>query len=274
MIADELKKAALPGGNLEGANLNEDSHIKLVKQTHVNIVTDLKNLDLKVKANETADWLDNLKASYSMAEILNHGRGKRSRLYWFSRRVLEFVGASVVTMSALPLFALIGLAIKFDSKGPIFFTQSRVGERLKFFKIYKFRTMYLGSENSPVGVFDEEKNTFRRPTFNEDKRVTRVGKVLRKWSLDELPQMINILIGDMSLVGPRPLMAHEALDIPPDAMARYSVPAGLTGLAQIRDRGIILDQSRFDADLEYVSYPGYIEDMKIVWGTFPKIKQE
>lgn len=229
------------------------------------------NIDAKNRLVDS--WLGNLKASYALGEILNYGRRKKPRIYWFIKRALDIVVVGSVISLISPLYIIIALAIRLDSKGPIFFSQERVGERLKLFNIFKFRTMYVGAESAPMSIYDEEKGEFRRPTIKEDPRVTRVGRVLRRWSLDELPQLFNILFGDMTLVGPRPLMSHEALDIPTEALVRYSVPVGLTGLAQIRNRNLIINTKRFDDDIEYVEKIGLRTDIKIILLTLPEIRQ-
>ncbi len=174
-----------------------------------------------------------------------------SRFYWFARRLFDIGLALLVLIAGLPVLLLIVVAIKVESKGPVLFRQSRVGQNLRIFSIFKFRTMYQGVDPEPVALFDAVSQTFRRPRFTEDPRVTRMGRVLRRLSFDELPQILNILSGDMSLIGPRPLTITESLAVPKAALCRYSVPAGITGLAQIRDRHSLFTHNRFDSDIEY-----------------------
>ncbi len=191
--------------------------------------------------------------------------------FWFVRRVFDLAFAVSVLALLAPFFLAICVAIKVDSRGPIFFRQMRVGQRLKWFKILKFRTMYEGVSAVPVAILDPTTGLYRRPRSSEDPRLTRVGRLLRRFSLDELPQVINILAGDMSLIGPRPLTLVESMAVPVDALSRYSVPAGLTGLAQIRNRQAIVSASRFDHDLEYVKTISWQVDAKIFFKTFGRM---
>lgn len=194
-----------------------------------------------------------------------------SSTYWFFRRIFDLAFAAATISLLFPLLLGIVLAIKVDSRGPVFFHQLRVGRRLKWFKIYKFRTMYEGVSSVPVAILDHSTGHYRRPTSSEDPRLTRVGRLLRRFSLDELPQVLNILLGDMSLIGPRPLTLVESMAVPPEALCRYSVPVGITGLAQIRNRAAIASSSRFDFDLEYVRTVGLLVDASIFFKTFGRM---
>lgn len=138
-------------------------------------------------------------------------------------------------MALLPLFLVIAVAIKLDSRGPVFFRQERVGLGGKVFRVHKFRTMVMGAERTGLQV-----------TVGADARVTRVGAVLRKYKLDELAQLIDVLRGDMSLVGPRPEVPHYLVKVPPELRDLIlSVKPGITDRASIefRDENMILGQS-------------------------------
>lgn len=204
---------------------------------------------------------------------LNRGRQRKPLIYWAGKRAFDIVAASLALLVAAPVLALIYLMIRCYDGGPSFFVQERVGERLQIFRIYKFRTMYHGVSDRPAAVVDGATGQLRRPSIDEDPRITPIGRFLRRWALDELPQIVNILRGDMSIVGPRPLTKAESFAIPPAGLRRYSVPCGLTGLAQLRDREVVASPSRFDSDLEYVERFGVMLDVGIILRTLLLFRQ-
>jgi lipopolysaccharide/colanic/teichoic acid biosynthesis glycosyltransferase len=191
-------------------------------------------------------------------------------LYVFSKRVFDIVLASIGFVILLPLFALIAVAIKIETPGPVFFIQSRVGKGLVFFNIIKFRTMYSETPSTAVFINDPVTNEIRRPTINEDARITRVGRMLRALSLDEIPQLFNILLGEMSFIGPRPLTIEESLKVPTEAICRYWVKPGLSGIAQLRNRSAIHTGSRFNGDIEYVMKRSSSLDLKMFFKSLTK----
>ena len=139
---------------------------------------------------------------------------------------------------------MIAVGIRLESRGPVFFRQLRMGERLRLFKILKFRTMRASAQGSTLTVFDPELRRHRRPHALEDPRLTRVGAVLRRWSLDELPQLINILRGEMSLVGPRPLSLVESLGHSGRRLAALFGSSGVDGTrSDLRPQGYLRPQS-------------------------------
>ena len=181
------------------------------------------------------------------------------KLYFAMKRFVDLLGAFVLCLVLLPLFLILWIAIKFDSPGPIFFRQKRVGQYKAHFNILKFRTMRV----------DTPKDTPTHLLENPEQWVTRMGKFLRKTSLDELPQLFNILKGDMSFVGPRPALWNQFdLIEERDKYRANEVPVGLTGWAQIngRDELLIPDKARLDGD--YVAHFGPIMDLKCFFGTF------
>ena len=157
-----------------------------------------------------------------------------------------------------PLLVLIALFIKWDSRGDIFFTQMRVGKDGKDFLIYKFRTMVSGAQNMGAGL-EVEKN---------DTRITWIGKFLRLTSLDEFPQFINILIGNMSFIGPRPTVRSQVEKYTKRQRRRLEVKPGLTGLAQVSGRNSLSWPERIEKDIEYIDNYSFILDMKIFFKTF------
>jgi lipopolysaccharide/colanic/teichoic acid biosynthesis glycosyltransferase len=195
--------------------------------------------------------------------------GRRSRASASrTKRAFDFVGASLALLFLAPLFAAIAIAIKATSPGPVFFRQDRYGYRNHFFRILKFRTMH--THLTDVGGTQQ--------TINDDPRITPLGRILRRTSLDELPQLINVLKGDMSLVGPRPhvpgMLAANMLyeDLVPYYFQRHGVRPGITGLAQMNGcRGSTTDAAqaiaRIDYDLEYIETWSLGRDIDIILRT-------
>jgi len=160
---------------------------------------------------------------------------------YFLKRSVDILLSATFILILLPLLIVIAIAIKLESKGPVFYRSKRAGEWYKVFTFYKFRTMVVNADSMiPNLQYMNEYKDFQKSFFfkmKDDPRVTRVGKFLRKTSLDELPQLINVLIGDMSLVGNRPLPLYEAQTITVDKSAkRFFAPAGITGLWQVNGR--------------------------------------
>ena len=159
------------------------------------------------------------------------------------KRALDVAGAFGCLVVASPLIALIGVLIKLDSPGPIFFRQRRLGKDMREFTMLKFRTMRVDADESAHRAYIAETASGATPTrdsglfkLERPAEITRVGKWLRRTSLDELPQLVNVVRGDMSLVGPRPCLAYEVEHFAPHHFDRFLVPAGLTGLWQVSAR--------------------------------------
>ncbi|MCX7922470.1 MAG: sugar transferase [Clostridia bacterium] len=157
-----------------------------------------------------------------------------------------------------PLLLVISLAIKIDSKGPIFFVQERVGKHKKLFKIYKFRTMVPNAINIGTGVYTDE----------NDPRITKVGKFLRKTSLDELPQLFNIIKGEMSFIGPRPTLLYQVEQYDEFQIKRLNMNPGVTGWAQVNGRNSISWPERIKLDVWYIENWSIWLDIKIITRTF------
>lgn len=171
---------------------------------------------------------------------------------WRFKRAIDIVLAALLLTVSVPVMTLIALAIKSTSRGSVIFLQPRVGRNGREFKMYKFRTMYrdASSQEERLAQLNRDRVFLK---IEDDDRVTPVGRFLRKYSLDELPQLINVLLGDMSLVGPRPLLLSDMRRFPRGHWARrFTVPPGLTGLWQISGRSLCTDEERIRLDLEYV----------------------
>ncbi len=185
-----------------------------------------------------------------------------------AKRLLDFVAALTLLVLISPLWLFIVLWIRSDSSGPAIFKQTRVGQRGKLYRIYKFRTMVQNAEalmkDKLENVKDLENFVFQE---KDDPRITRSGHFLRKTSLDELPQLINILIGNMSLVGPRPEVPELVKLYTPKQRRRLDVLPGVTGLAQINGRSELTLGETMAYDLDYVRAWSFWLDLKILWKT-------
>jgi exopolysaccharide biosynthesis polyprenyl glycosylphosphotransferase len=189
-----------------------------------------------------------------------------------AKRVIDFVGSLVLLLLLLPLLLLAAVVIKLDSAGPIFFVQERMGYNKRRFRMIKFRTMTADAEARMKEV--EHLNETDGPAFKirHDPRMTRVGRLLRKLSIDELPQLINVLFGDMSLVGPRPLPMRDVLGLEVAwQKRRFSVKPGLTCLWQVSGRSNLSFEEWMQLDLEYIDQWSLALDCKILLRTIPAI---
>lgn len=187
------------------------------------------------------------------------------------KRALDVLGAGVGLVLLAPLLAVVAVAVKLDSPGPVFFRQLRTGRGGRKFHIVKFRTMRVGAEAQRAALL--ERNEQDGPAFKmrDDPRVTAIGRFLRATSLDELPQLWNVLRGEMSLVGPRPLPCEET-----DATAlwhrrRLDVAPGVTGLWQVRGRCQVAFDDWMRMDLQYIGRQSLVQDLKLIVATLPAV---
>ena len=174
------------------------------------------------------------------------------------KRLFDIAVAASALVSLSPVIALISLAIKLDDNGPILFIQERVGRSRRNFRCYKFRTMVFGAESIGNGL---------TVTAN-DSRITRVGRLLRLWTLDEIPQLINILMGDMSIVGPRPWVPAQAAYCSPADSRRFNFKPGMAGWAWIHGRNRLAWDERVRMDLWYVDHWSLSLDFSILKRAF------
>jgi lipopolysaccharide/colanic/teichoic acid biosynthesis glycosyltransferase len=183
------------------------------------------------------------------------------------KRLLDVILATVGLVLSLPLWLVIGIAIKLDSDGPVVFVQERVGLRGRPFRFLKFRSMYLDAEERLQDLLGQ--NEASGPVFKmrRDPRITRVGRFIRRTSLDELPQLINILRGEMSLVGPRPALAREVAAYRPADRVRLEAKPGLTCLWQVRGRSAVAFDTWMEYDREYVLRRSPLLDLEILLRT-------
>ena len=172
----------------------------------------------------------------------------------------------------LPLMGVVAIVIKLDSPGPVFYRQERTGRGGRPFNIYKFRSMYVGSDEQRLELA-EQQNDYDGPMFKlkEDPRITRIGGALRRWSLDELPQILNVMKGDMSLVGPRPLWVEEAKQCCGWTQKRLDITPGITGLWQVLGRSDIPFDEMVKLDYMYVTGWSLSWDVKLLLQTVPAV---
>jgi lipopolysaccharide/colanic/teichoic acid biosynthesis glycosyltransferase len=185
----------------------------------------------------------------------------RRAAYEAVKRAMDVLIATAAAVVLAPLLALIALAIRIEDRGPALLRQSRVGRDGEDFELFKFRTMVVDAHKLGTGWLIAER----------DPRITRVGHVLRKWSLDELPQIINVLRGDMSIVGPRPTLRYQVDQYTPFQRRRLDVRPGITGWAQINGRNALRWPERIELDVWYVEHRSLALDLRILLRTAPML---
>jgi len=170
------------------------------------------------------------------------------------KKILDVCFALILIVVTSPIMLLASIAIKLESRGPVLFKQQRPGKNCRIFSVYKFRTMRVETEKEGRPLSDME-------------RLTKVGSFLRKTSIDELPQLINILRGEMSFIGPRPLLVQYLEHYTPEQMRRHEVTPGISGWAQVNGRNAISWEEKFRLDVWYVDHMSFMLDMKIFFMT-------
>ncbi len=179
------------------------------------------------------------------------------KLFNICKRGLDFLTSLLALVILCPFWVIIAVVIRLESKGEAIFKQERAGRSGKPFVLYKFRTMKQDTD-----IYGPS------PKSGQDARLTKIGKFLREYSLDELPQLYNILKGDMSFVGPRPLYISQMAEWNERQKKRLLVKPGLTGLAQINGRGELTQEEKLELDVKYVETAGFWNDVKILMATF------
>lgn len=206
-----------------------------------------------------------------------HADGHPGASYMVVKRILDVIGAAVLLVSLLPLFAVVGLAALLDSGWPILYLAPRVGRNGRIFTIVKFRSMRAGADTSPhvelVQRLYQEGDDCGLPLFKVpmDTRVTRLGAFLRRTSIDELPQLWNVLRGDMSLVGPRPDVTYSVDAYEPWMFKRLEATPGMTGLWQVSGRSRLGLRQMLGLDVRYVEERSLLLDLKILCMTVPAV---
>ncbi|HBI7167226.1 TPA: sugar transferase [Clostridium perfringens] len=194
---------------------------------------------------------------------------QENRIYLFFKRLIDILGSGFGLIILSPVFLIVAIAIKFeDSKGSVLFSQKRVGQYGKEFNMYKFRSMVSNAEELKAKLM--EQNEMSGPMFKmkHDPRITKVGKFIRKTSIDELPQLINILKGEMSLVGPRPSLPKEVAKFETWMLEILEVKPGLTCYWQVMGRNDIDFEDWMKLDIKYVHDRNFWLDIKLIFKTF------
>lgn len=190
------------------------------------------------------------------------------KVYIKIKRVIDVILASVALILLSPLFAIIAIAIKIDSKGPVFFAHKRIGKNGKIIKLYKFRSMVINAEELIKSFTPEQMREYKENyKLTNDPRITKVGKFLRKTSLDELPQLINIINGDLSIIGPRPVVADELEKYGVNKDKFLSVTPGLTGYWAANGRSNTTYEQRMEMELYYIDNLSLKMDIKVFFKT-------
>ena len=204
-------------------------------------------------------------------------RQKQSIAFRIVKRTIDIIAGLVGTILLIPITILVWLVriIKKENNGPLFFEQLRIGKNGKQFRMYKYRSMCMNADETLKKYLEENEDARKEykkyKKLKNDPRITKVGCFLRKTSLDEFPQFLNVLKGDMSLVGPRPYLPREQKDMGEYYSAIIKVKPGITGPWQIRGRNKLDFEDRMKLDLEYVNNMSIKEDIKMVWKTLTKV---
>tara|TARA_S200000501_G_scaffold125191_1_gene118189 strand:+ start:411 stop:1088 length:678 start_codon:yes stop_codon:yes gene_type:complete len=202
----------------------------------------------------------------------NKVKKNKLEIYKIIKEFFDLIFSIIFLIICLPLFIIISLFIKFNSRGSIFYTQKRLGKNNIPFRCIKFRTMHPEAKDMLENLL--KKNSLLREEFKEthkiknDPRITAIGKILRKTSLDELPQFINVLRGEMSIVGPRPIVKEEKSKYGQNLKKVLSVKPGITGLWQVSGRNNLTYKTRVILDLNYIRNSSFIMDLRILIRTF------
>ena len=206
--------------------------------------------------------------------LLDVAHVELSRFNMAVKRVFDLIAGGLLCLVILPLVAVLGLAIKLDSRGPVFYRQERMGRGGRPFRIFKLRSMHDGADKLRLELIGE--NDYDGPMFkmHEDPRITRIGGWLRRWSFDELPQILNVMKGEMSLVGPRPLWVEEAKQCRGWTQKRLDITPGITGLWQVLGRSDIPFDEMVKLDYMYVTGWSLSWDIKLLLQTLPAVVQK
>ncbi len=212
--------------------------------------------------------MQNLELGEDMDSISHGDKYSKSFIYYFTKRLIDMFGSLIGIILLSPVLIVTIIAIKLDSEGPIIFSQERVGKNGKLFKMYKFRSMVTNAEKLLTKLKD--KNEMSGPMFKmkEDPRITRVGKFIRKTSLDELPQLFNVMKGNMSLVGPRPNLPAEVAKFSNYHKLKLLAKPGLTCYWQVMGRNTIGFEDWMKLDVKYIEERNIWVDIKLIIRTF------
>ncbi|QLY79143.1 sugar transferase [Clostridium intestinale] len=205
---------------------------------------------------------------YNISKKVNGEISMSLKIYAILKRIFDVVSSTLLLIILSPLFLILIVLVKLDSKGPVFFGHKRIGYKGETISVYKFRSMVQNAEEVLRNFTPEQKAEFEKNfKLDDDPRVTKMGAFLRKTSLDELPQLINIIKGDMSVVGPRPIVQKEVVKYGKYADKLFSVKPGLTGFWQANGRSDTTYDERVQMDMYYIDNRSTLLDIKILFKT-------
>lgn len=214
--------------------------------------------------NNVLENAESISLSTKIVEVKDRSLIDKRKIFLTVKRTSDVVISSVTIIILMPLLLLIGILIKIDSKGPVMYKQKRIGKNGKYFMIYKFRTMVTDSQNFKKYFSSEQMKEYKENyKVKDDPRITKIGKILRKTSLDELPQLINILKGDLSIIGPRPVVDSEIEKYGIHKDKFLSVTPGLTGNWAANGRSCTTYDERMKLELDYVDNMSFKMDMQV-----------
>lgn len=194
------------------------------------------------------------------------------KLSYLMKRALDLIVSTLALIALFPVFLVTALAVVIEDPGPVFFVQIRVGQNGRHFRFYKFRSMVINADRIKAQLASKNESAdgviFK---MKNDPRITRTGKIIRKFSIDELPQLINVLKGDMSLVGPRPPVPAEVAQYTLEQRKRLHAIPGITGLWQVSGRSDIPFTDQVRLDLQYIQSAGVVSDLRLLLKTIPAV---
>lgn len=204
---------------------------------------------------------------YNMCEIYR----RKSAVYKLIKRLMDVLLSAAALVILSPVFLITAVAIKCEDNGPVFFAQQRAGKDMKPFRMYKFRSMYVNADEKLSEMMKDNEQTGHAFKIKNDPRITKTGKVIRRFSIDELPQLINIIKGDMSIVGPRPILTFQMEECSQYEKQRLVVQPGLTCYWQIGGRANIKWEEWVELDLDYIEDMSLWTDIKMIVKTVPAV---
>ena len=236
-------------------------------------------MNTNLAREEVVDVVDNVIPNiYALenTEVSNENILKRQSPYRYIKRFMDVILATIALVVLSPIFLIIAIAIKIESKGPVFFKHARIGKNGKIIKLYKFRSMVINAEELIKSFTPEQMKEYKENyKLTNDPRITKIGKFLRKTSLDELPQLLNIIKGDLSIIGPRPVVTDELKKYGANTEKFLSVTPGLTGYWAANGRSCTTYEQRMQMELYYIDNLSLKMDVKVFFKTIEaEIKRE
>ena len=236
-------------------------------------------MNTNLAREEVVDVVDNVIPNiYALenTEVSNENILKRQSPYRYIKRFMDVILATIALVVLSPIFLIIAIAIKIESKGPVFFKHARIGKNGKIIKLYKFRSMVINAEELIKSFTPEQMKEYKENyKLTNDHRMTKIGKFLRKTSLDELPQLLNIIKGDLSIIGPRPVVTDELKKYGANTEKFLSVTPGLTGYWAANGRSCTTYEQRMQMELYYIDNLSLKMDVKVFFKTIEaEIKRE